>query len=644
MPKTKLTDKDLEILKKNCDENKYDINLNTLKAFASYYYENYPDTIEQKNILSLNKYDMKNKLTNLLCKNYDKLYLLNNSAEKKTSKIELDDIDTLLIQKNCDGEHIDLTELISIASKYLKDDDKIILKIKNKKKLREELEKFLCSLEKKKSPKFQKKTHEIKLEDLKIIQEFCKKDAVINLKDLYFIASKYIKDEDYIRILRTKNKFLIEYTFKTILCYLEKNKSPEIKKKSPEIKKEYFKPPISDNLKSPQIKLKVKAVDKEYLANLKKKINILETNEYNIKKFEEDIKNDDFIKNAVEAHIKGLEYKYKIYEKLSTINWNGAKKEEGKKGFDVNLNEIITNTMTIIQTKIKELKNDSKIIQKKREELYNILYDKDNGIATIQGTSRENIKISLLKNMYMFFKIPHFFFKGFNNFMLTGSAGSGKTKLASVIAHMMNNIGILATNNLIIATKQNLVAEYTGQTAPKTRNLLANALEGVLFIDEAYTLTPCDKNKNDNYADEAVGELINFIDKFIGCIVVIVAGYKDKMNDCFLTFNEGISRRFPKVIDLIPYSSKDMYKIFEIFLNESIEVNKIFKKQQREIMKSYIYSLNENEIFNNQAGDMLNLSKIIGEDAILFDDRYDDEMIKYSFMKFCLTKNVAIDF
>ena len=285
-----------------------------------------------------------------------------------------------------------------------------------------------------------------------------------------------------------------------------------------------------------------------------------------------------------------------------------------------------------------------KNIENKRNELLDILYNKDNGIYSLRGNSRENIKINLLKIMYMFFKIPHFFFKGFNNFLVTGSAGSGKTKLASVIAHMMNNLGILVTNKLVIATKQNLIGEYTGQSGPKTRNLLANSLEGVIFIDEAYTLTPCDKQKNDTYAEEAIGELINFIDKFIGCLVVIVAGYKDKMNDCFLTFNEGIARRFPKVIDLIPYSSKDLYNIFENFLNESIEVPKIFTKKQREFMKSIISALNENEVFNNQAGDMLNLSKVIGEDAILFDDRFNNDIIKYSFMKFCATKNIAIDF
>jgi SpoVK/Ycf46/Vps4 family AAA+-type ATPase len=208
----------------------------------------------------------------------------------------------------------------------------------------------------------------------------------------------------------------------------------------------------------------------------------------------------------------------------------------------------------------------------------------------------------------------------------------------------MNNLGILATNKLVIATKQNLIGEYIGQSAPKTRNLLANILEGVLFIDEAYTLTPCDKGNKDTYSEEAIGELINFIDKFIGCLIVIVAGYKDKMNDCFLTFNEGISRRFPKVIDLIPYSSDDMYKIFETFFNETFDISKIFTKKQREFIKSIIAALNNKQVFNNQAGDMLNLSKVIGEDAILFDDKYNNDMIKYSFMKFCSTKNIAIDF
>ena len=479
-----------------------------------------------------------------------------------------------------------------------------------------------------------------------MIRNECDGKKKINLNTLKAITKYYHtiypSSFDYNFIIKTskeniRNKFielLCKNYDKLYLLIHPKNVS--------ENKKDLIKYVSSEKIKSSEINLKVKPADKDYLKELKKRITAFETNEYNIKKFEEDLKNDDFIKKAIDAHIKALEYKYKIYEKLSLVNWTGIKKENDGKGFNIDLNDIIKKMMVLIQAKLKEIK--SMTIQQKRNDLLNILYNKDNGIYTLKGTSRENIKINLLKIMYMFFKIPHFFFKGFNNFLLTGSAGSGKTKLASVIAYMMNNLGILVTNNLIIATKQNLIGEYIGQSAPKTRNLLANSLEGVIFIDEAYTLTPCSNDKKDNFAEEAIGELINFIDKFIGCLVVIVAGYKDKMNDCFLTFNEGIARRFPKVIDLIPYSSKDLYNIFENFLNESIEVPKIFTKKQREFMKSIISALNENEVFNNQAGDMLNLSKVIGEDAILFDDKYSNDMIKYSFMKFCATKNIAIDF
>jgi len=416
-----------------------------------------------------------------------------------------------------------------------------------------------------------------------------------------------------------------------------------IKDEKKKKKDEIFKPISSEKLKSDKINLKVKQADKAYLEELKVKVTELENNDYNIKKLEADINDDEFVKKAIEAHIKALEYKAKNYEKLNKIDWMGAKKEKDPKSFSIDLNEVITNMLKLINSKIKELKTNKDAIQDKRDDLLNILYNKDNGIATIQGTSRENIRISLIKNIYMFFKIPTFSFKAFNNFMITGSAGSGKTKLASVIAFIMNNLGILATNSLVVATKQNLIGEFIGQSAPKTRNLLASALEGVIFIDEAYTLTPCKKDK-DNFSEEAIGELINFIDKFIGCLVIIVAGYKDKMNDCFLPFNEGLSRRFPKVIDLIPYSSRDLFKIFETFLNDSIEVETIFNKKQREYIKSIISTLNDMNIFNNQAGDMLNLSKIIGEDAILYDKKYNNDMIKFSFKKFCASKNFAIDF
>lgn len=399
----------------------------------------------------------------------------------------------------------------------------------------------------------------------------------------------------------------------------------------------------TDDESEEKIEIKVNKANSKYKHDIKKELAEIETNEFNLTKLRKDINDDGFIKKAIEGEIKALEFKYKTYSKLALIDWQGEGKDKEKPMG--NLNEIIEKIKKTINEKINYLKKSPYVIKEKREELLNILDDPDNGIASIRGTSRESLRISLIKIIYMFIEVPIFFFKGFNNFILTGPPGSGKTKVASVIANLMKNLGILATTNVIMATRQNLVAEFTGQSAPKTRNLLSNGLEGVVFIDEAYTLTPC-KEKNyhiDNLAEEAVGELINFIDKFIGCIVIIVAGYKDKMNDCFLKFNEGMARRFPKQIELLPYSSTDLFNIFEIFLNDSIDIKAILTTEQRQYIKGIIKTLNENSVFNNQAGDMLNLSKVIGEDAILNSKKYDKKLIKLSFKKFCLTKDIAIE-
>ena len=78
-------------------------------------------------------------------------------------------------------------------------------------------------------------------------------------------------------------------------------------------------------------------------------------------------------------------------------------------------------------------------------------------------------------------------------------------------------------------------------------------------------------------------------------------------------------------------------------MNDSIDIKSILVIEQRKYIKGIIKTLNDNAVFNNQAGDMLNLSKIIGEDAILHNKKYNKRLINLSFKKFCLTKNIAID-
>jgi hypothetical protein len=412
-------------------------------------------------------------------------------------------------------------------------------------------------------------------------------------------------------------------------------KKPSPKKASPKLKK-------ADELATIKINLKTERVQGDYLSKLKGEIDSFENDNYSIESLERDIESDSFVKSAIKAQREALEFKLKLYRKLSKTNWQA---DENQKKSDseisTNLNELIKVLILDIE---KELLKPKPTIEEKRYQLLNILYDPDNGIETIQGQSRQNVRLFLVKTIYMFIKVPAFFFNGFINFILTGPAGSGKTKIAGVIAHTMRNLGILLRQNVNMATKQNLIGQFIGQSGPKTRNILAKSMEGVLFIDEAYTLTPCpgEKSSADAFSHEAVGELINFIDKFVGCLVVIVAGYKTEMNDCFLKFNQGMARRFPKGIDLQPYLSNDMFKIFEKFLSESIDISNTLSEKQRIYIKSVIEALNEQEIFDNQAGDMLNLSKSIGEDAILYGKKYTDNLIMLTFKKFCAAKNIAI--
>lgn len=415
------------------------------------------------------------------------------------------------------------------------------------------------------------------------------------------------------------------------------------------------KPQLVDNPKrdvttvnAVKVKLSVNSIDDKYMSHLSKEIEETES-AFGLSAFEKEIASDAFVRMAVEAEETVLLIKLDRYSKLAKLNFDeGTVKEQnpmsGQKPIKVGAAvEFMRDTAALKIRETRQVPLNEKI-RKKRMQLRSILSDPDNGITTIKGKSRESVRSMLIKVVYMFLRSPQFFTNSFINFMVTGPAGSGKTKVASVIAHTFKELGLLMTDKVMLATRQNLVAEYLGQTAVKTRNLLINSIEGVLFIDEAYALTPCADEKSNAYSEEAVSELINFMDKFNGCYVTIVAGYKRKMYDCFLKFNEGLQRRFPRVLDFIPYSSSDLYLLFEKFLQESIDNRYSLSMDQKRLIKGIIKALNANDVFNNQAGDMLNLSKVIAEDLILLGDAYDTEKIQLSFKRFVAPKEKAIFF
>ena len=147
--------------------------------------------------------------------------------------------------------------------------------------------------------------------------------------------------------------------------------------------------------------------------------------------------------------------------------------------------------------------------------------------------------------------------------MICGGPGSGKTELAKIIAKIYQSAGILSRNGPFrIAHRDDLVAKYVGQTAIKTRELLLSCLGGVLFIDEAYSLSP-GKGDRDTFGKEALDTLTAFLSEYKDSFCCIIAGYEDDLRDCLFGTNKGLERRFPWVHKVDEYTSKELGEIFK---------------------------------------------------------------------------------
>jgi SpoVK/Ycf46/Vps4 family AAA+-type ATPase len=150
--------------------------------------------------------------------------------------------------------------------------------------------------------------------------------------------------------------------------------------------------------------------------------------------------------------------------------------------------------------------------------------------------------------------------------VFTGNPGTAKTTIARLIAAVYAKLGLLSSGHLVEVGRADLVAEYIGQTAPKVRAAVERALGGVLFVDEAYALTPADSTRD--FGHEAVAELLKLMEEQRADLVVIVAGYEREMAR-FLEFNPGVAARFPTVLTFPDYSDDELVAIFEFMAAEA---------------------------------------------------------------------------
>lgn len=139
-----------------------------------------------------------------------------------------------------------------------------------------------------------------------------------------------------------------------------------------------------------------------------------------------------------------------------------------------------------------------------------------------------------------------------------GNPGTGKTTIARIISDILYDLKYIKENKLIEVSSKDLVAEYVGQTAPKTMSVIEKALNGVLFIDEAYTLA----GKDNSYNAEAIATLIQAMENYRDKLIVIFAGYTKEMKD-FLNSNPGIVSRIGYTLEFDNYTTKELITIFK---------------------------------------------------------------------------------
>jgi SpoVK/Ycf46/Vps4 family AAA+-type ATPase len=144
------------------------------------------------------------------------------------------------------------------------------------------------------------------------------------------------------------------------------------------------------------------------------------------------------------------------------------------------------------------------------------------------------------------------------NFILTGNPGTGKTSIARKMGEVLQSMEILSTSHVIEASRATLVGKYMGETPKIVNNMCDKAMGGILFIDEAYTLS----DQNDQYGKEAVDTLMKRMEDDRGKFVVIAAGYKDKMDE-FLDMNPGLASRFTHKLHIDDYNEDELLAIFK---------------------------------------------------------------------------------
>jgi SpoVK/Ycf46/Vps4 family AAA+-type ATPase len=275
--------------------------------------------------------------------------------------------------------------------------------------------------------------------------------------------------------------------------------------------------------------------------------------------------------NFADTNFTGTNY-YSIY---TPSRWNT------KRSYDMWMKNHEIDISSIFIVKEKEKKNINVVVDKLDDLLkiineneysadieYNIdlksLHNiKDELIKLNNMIGMNSMKKSILDQMLYFIQGLH---KGqnvseFKHTVIYGQPGTGKTEVAKIIGEMYSKLGILKNNIFKKVTRNDLIAGYLGQTALKTRKVIDECLGGVLFIDEAYSLASSENS--DIYSKECIDTICEALSDHKDNLMVIIAGYKEELEETFFRANRGLESRFIWRFMIDKYTPAEMMKIFK---------------------------------------------------------------------------------
>ena len=242
-----------------------------------------------------------------------------------------------------------------------------------------------------------------------------------------------------------------------------------------------------------------------------------------------------------------------------------------QKDITYNDNTLINEKNVCISEEINSITDILNIIEKYKVEP-NVKYNIDIGtLHKIKDPLEElnnmigmkELKNNIFEQILYFIQNLHKNKKGEGDFMHTviyGNPGTGKTEISKIMGKIFSKLGILEKDKFIKVTRADLIAGYLGQTSIKTKEVIKEAIGGVLFIDEAYALG--NSEKRDSFAKECIDTLCEALSDHKDKLMVIIAGYEDELKECFFNYNRGLESRFTWRFKTDEYSGEDLYKIF----------------------------------------------------------------------------------